>query len=170
MVKLIKPTVDLQPAYLSFYEEWKASEEMMVPWVIEKDPSDFPAMVQSLLDAAKGIGLRENWVPDSTYWLVDEENRILGVVNIRYSLSEYLFKSGGHIGYGVRPSERQKGYATKMLGLALEETKKLGINPVLVCCDAVNIASDKTIRNNGGVEDIDFVEDNGNVIKRYWIG
>jgi predicted acetyltransferase len=84
MVHLIKPTVDLQPAYLSFYEEWKASEEMMVPWVIEKDPSDFPNMVQSLLNAEKGIGLRENWVPDSTYWLVDEEYRILGVVNIRH--------------------------------------------------------------------------------------
>jgi len=170
MVQLIKPTVDLQPAYLSFYEEWKASEEIMIPWVIEKDPSDFPAMVQSLLDAEKGIGLKENWVPDSTYWLVDEEYRILGAVNIRHTLSEYLFNAGGHIGYGVRPSERQKGYATKMLALALEETKKLGINSVLVCCDAVNTASDKTIRNNGGVEDTDFVEDNGNVIKRYWIG
>lgn len=170
MVQLIKPTVDLQPAYLSFYEEWKASEEIMIPWVIEKDPSDFPAMVQSLLDAEKGVGLKENWVPDSTYWLVDEEYRILGAVNIRHSLSEYLFKAGGHIGYGVRPSERQKGYATKMLALALDETKKLGISPVLVCCDAVNTASDKTIRNNGGVEDTDFVEDNGNVIKRYWIG
>lgn len=45
MVQLIKPTVDLQPAYLSFYEEWKASEEVMIPWVIEKDPSDFPAMI-----------------------------------------------------------------------------------------------------------------------------
>ena len=170
MVQLIKPTVDLQPAYLSFYEEWKASEEPMIPWVIEKDPSDFPAMVRSLLDAEKGIGLRENWVPDSTYWLVDEEYRILGVVNIRHSLTEYLLNAGGHIGYGVRPSERQKGYATKMLRLALEETKKLRINPVLVCCDAVNTASDKTIRSNGGVADIDFVEDNGNVIKRYWIG
>lgn len=170
MVFLIKPTVDLQPAYLSFYEEWKASEEIMIPWVIEKNPSDFQAMVQSLLDAEKGIGLQGNRVPDSTYWLVDEEYRILGAVNIRHTLNNYLFNAGGHIGYGVRPSQRQKGYATKMLALALEETKKLGIKPVLVCCDAVNTASDKTIRNNGGVEDTDFIEDNGNVIKRYWIG
>jgi predicted acetyltransferase len=170
MVVLVKPTVDLQPAYLSFYEEWKASEEEMIPWVIGKDPCDFKAMVQSLLDAEKGIGLPERWVPDSTFWLVDDDYRILGVVNIRHSLTEHLINAGGHIGYGIRPSERQKGYATKMLGLALEKTKELGIHRVLVVCDAVNIASGKTIRKNGGVEDIDFVEDNGNVIKRYWIG
>ena len=170
MVKLVKPSVDLKPAYLSFYEEWKASEEEMIPWVIGKDPTDFEGMVSSLLEAEKGIGLPEGWVPDSTYWLIDEEYRILGVVNIRHTLTNHLMNAGGHIGYGIRPSERQKGYATEILRLALEKTRELGINRVLVVCDAINIGSEKTIRKNGGVEDNDFVEDDGNVIKRYWIG
>lgn len=170
MVKLIKPTVDLKPAYLSFHEEWKATGEEMIPWVIGKDPSDFQGMVQSLLDAEKGIGLQPGWVPDSTYWLINEEFRILGVVNIRHALTEHLMNCGGHIGYGIRPSERKKGYATELLRLSLEKTKELGIQCALVVCDAVNIGSEKTIRNNGGMADADFVEDNGNVIKRYWIG
>ena len=142
----------------------------MIPWVIGKDPSDFPAMIQSLIDSEKGIGLPEGWVPDSTYWLADGNGRILGVVNIRHCLSEHLMNAGGHIGYGIRPSERRKGYATEILRLSLEKTQELGIKRALVVCDEVNVGSEKTIRKNGGVEDADFVEADGNVIKRFWIG
>ena len=120
-VSLITPTTDLQDEYLDFYNEWKDSGETMIPWVITKDPSNFPAMVQELLDAHNGINLPESWVPDSTYWLVTDNNRIVGAVNIRHSLTEHLFNAGGHIGYGIRPSERRKGYATKLLELSLEK-------------------------------------------------
>ncbi|MBM7603383.1 putative acetyltransferase [Metabacillus crassostreae] len=166
---LIKPTTDLKEEYLSFYDEWVQSKEEMIPWVIEKDPTNFDNMIQFLTNNEKGINLPTGWVPDSTYWLINEENRILGVVNIRHELTDFLLTRGGHIGYGIRPSERKKGYATKLLRLALEKTKKLGIKKVLVVCDEWNIGSYKTIKNNGGIEELDFVEDNGNVIKRFWI-
>ncbi len=143
-VSLLTPTTDLQDEYLDFYNEWKDSGETMIPWVITKDPSNFPAMVQELLDAHNGINLPESWVPDSTYWLVTDHNRIVGAVNIRHSLTEHLFNAGGHIGYGIRPSERRKGYATKLLELSLEKTKELNIEKVLVVCDEVNTASEKT--------------------------
>ena len=122
-VSLLTPTTDLQDEYLDFYNEWKDSGETMIPWVITKDPSNFPAMVQELLDAHNGINLPESWVPDSTYWLVTDHNRIVGAVNIRHSLTEHLFNAGGHIGYGIRPSERRKGYATKLLELSLEKRR-----------------------------------------------
>lgn len=77
-------------------------------------------------------------------------------------------KSSGHIGYGIRPSERQKGYTTQLLSLALQEAKKLGIHKVLVVCDAYNIGSKKTILNNGGIQDQDFIEEDGNVLNRFW--
>ena len=80
-------------------------------------------MVQELLDAHNGINIPETWVPDSTYWLVTDENKIVGAVNIRHSLTEHLFNAGGHIGYGIRPSERRKGYATKLLALSLEKRR-----------------------------------------------
>lgn len=142
-VSLITPTTDLQDEYLDFYNEWKDSGETMIPWVITKDPSNFPAMVQELLDAHNGINLPESWVPDSTYWLVTDHNRIVGAVNIRHSLTEHLFNAGGHIGYGIRPSERRKGYATKLLALSLEKAKQLNITKALVVCDEVNTASEK---------------------------
>ncbi|MCC1489076.1 GNAT family N-acetyltransferase [Bacillus tropicus] len=168
-VSLLTPTTDLQDEYLDFYNEWKDSGETMIPWVISKDPSNFPAMVQELLDAHNGVNLPQSWVPDSTYWLVTDNNRIVGAVNIRHSLTEHLFNAGGHIGYGIRPSERRKGYATKLLELSLEKTKKLNITRALVVCDAVNTASEKTILHNGGVRDDDFIEEDGNVVRRFWI-
>ncbi|MFD3216091.1 GNAT family N-acetyltransferase [Bacillus sp. BR_7a] len=168
-VSLLTPTTDLQDEYLDFYNEWKDSGETMIPWVISKDPSNFPAMVQELLDAHNGVNLPESWVPDSTYWLVTDNNRIVGAVNIRHSLTEHLFNAGGHIGYGIRPSERRKGYATKLLELSLEKTKKLNITRALVVCDEVNTASEKTILHNGGVRDDDFIEEDGNVVRRFWI-
>jgi len=168
-VHLIKPTTALKEEYLSFYREWKDSNENMVPWVISKDPQDFEGMIQFLRNNEQGMNLPEGWVRDSTYWLVTETNRIIGAVNIRHQLNEKLLHSGGHIGYGIRPSERQKGYATQLLALALEKTKDLGINNVLVVCDSDNIASKKTILKNGGVSDNDYIEENGNIINRFWI-
>lgn len=168
-VRLVKPTVHLQDEYLQFYREWKESGETMIPWVIGKDPANFPAMVQELLDAEQGKNIPKTWVPDSTYWLVTDDNTIVGAVNIRHSLTEHLFNAGGHIGYGIRPSARQKGYATKLLALSLEKTKALGITKVLVACDEGNIASEKTILHNGGQRDNDFIEEDGNVVRRYWI-
>lgn len=168
-VYLIKPTVDLKSEYLSFYQEWVDSGEAMVPWVIGKDPSNFQEMIQSLLDAEKGVNLPVNWVPDSTYWLVNEDRKVIGAVNIRHRLTENLLDCGGHIGYGIRPSERRKGYATKILALSLAKARELSIQKVLVVCDKENLASEKTILNNSGVADTDYVEENGNIIKRYWI-
>lgn len=168
-IDLVRPTLDLENEYLDLYNEWKESGENMVPWVISKNPSDFQAMVDFLQENEKGENLPEGWVPDSTYWLVNDKNKILGAVNIRHALNEKLLNSGGHIGYGIRPSERRKGYATQILALALEKTRSMGIDRVLVVCDAVNIASERTIVKNGGVEDISYTEEDGNVVKRFWI-
>ncbi len=168
-VHLVRPSTKFKDEYLSFYQEWKESNDNMVPLVITKDPRDFDGMINFLMNNEEGINLPEGWVRDSTYWLVTETNRILGAVNIRHQLTEKLLNCGGHIGYGIRPSERQKGYATQLLSLALEKTKELGINKVLVVCDADNIASKKTIIKNGGIQDKDYIEEDGNIIYRFWI-
>lgn len=168
-VRLVKPTTELQNEYLEFYQEWVDCKEQIVPWVVSKDPADFPAMIQELFDDERKENLKEGRVPASTYWLVSESNQVIGAVNIRHKLTEKLLNCGGHIGYGIRPSERRKGYATRLLALALEKTEELGIESVLVVCDEHNVASEKTILKNGGTPDSNFTEEDGNVIKRFWI-
>ena len=108
-------------------------------------------------------------MPDSTFFCLDEERDIVfGAVNIRHYLNESLLLNGGHIGNGVRPSERRKGIATKMIALALEECKKLGIERVLMVCDKENIGSAKSILKNGGILENE-IEVDGVIEQRYWI-
>lgn len=161
--------MELQAEYLSFYQEWKKNGEAMVPWVISKDPTNFQEMLQFLIAEQKGENLPEHRAPSSTFWLINENKSVIGAVNIRHRLTEQLLQNGGHIGYGIRPSERQKGYATKLLALSLEKAKQLGIRKALVVCNKSNIGSEKTILNNGGVSDSDYIDEHGNIIKRYWI-
>lgn len=117
----------------------------------------------------QGIDIPEGWVKDSTYWLLTESQQIVGAVNIRHELNDKLFNSGGHIGYGIRPGERQSGYGSEILRLSLEKTRELGITRVLVVCDADNEPSRRVILRNGGIQDENYVESNGNVVERFWI-
>ena len=108
-------------------------------------------------------------VPSSTYLGIREkDNYIVGMIDIRHYLNEYLTQVGGNIGYGVRKTQRNKGYAKQMLKLALEKCKELKIKKVLITCDEDNIASEKVILSaNAKLEDIRNVD--GENKKRFWI-
>lgn len=169
-VQLVQPSIAFRKQYINFYQEWINSGEEIVPWVVEKDPSDFNKFLEFLYSEDSEEKLSNaNRVPHSTYWLIDREKKIVGAVNIRHRLNQKLLNSGGHIGYGICPSQRRKGYATVLLSFALEKTKKMGINRALVVCDRGNIGSEKTILKNGGVFESEYTEENGNVVRRYWI-
>lgn len=93
----------------------------------------------------------EQRVPAETYYLVNEQDKIIGMINIRLCLNERLMKCGGHIGYGIRPSERNKGYNKINLYLALLRCQQLGIQEVILDCDSINLASFRTMEALGGV-------------------
>ncbi|MED4906860.1 GNAT family N-acetyltransferase [Brevibacillus centrosporus] len=166
---LVEPSMQYRESYLAFYREWKESQEPIVPWVVDKDPSDLAAYLQYLEVEKSGENLQPGWVANSTYWLVDEQEQVVGAVNIRHSLNEKLLNTGGHIGYGVVPSQRRKGYATRILAQSLQKTRELGLTRVMVACDEGNIGSEKTIAKNGGVFESAFIEEDGNVVRRFWI-
>jgi predicted acetyltransferase len=154
------------PQLLDMMDEWYATGEKIIPYAIRKvDYHDYTIYLDSLEVKEN----KTNLVPDSTFFCLDEERNIfVGAVNIRNFLNDNLLKNGGHIGDGVRPSERRKGIATKMIGLALEECKKLEINKVLTVCDKNNIASAKSILNNRGILENE-IEVDGIIEQRYWI-
>ena len=84
-------------------------------------------------------------------------------------LNPKTIKNIGHIGDGVRPSERRKGYATEMIRLALKECENLGIDRVLMVCYKDNIGSRKSIIHNGGILENEIPAENGKIDQRYWI-
>ena len=93
------------------------------------------------------------WAPSLTYFLIRKnDNKIIGMINLRYNLTEEIFAKGGsHIGYRIRPTERRKGYATYMLKEALIKCKERGMGEVILGCYEDNFGSNKTIINNNGV-------------------
>ena len=170
-VKLIKLTKEYYSQLSEMIDEWKLDQEAnqtnRSPWAIFKnDYNDFEYYLNNLeLSEPK-----DGKVPDSVFFLLDvERNILLGAVNIRLYLNDYLLQYAGHIGDGIRPSERRKGYATEMIRLALIECKKLGMNKVLMVCDKTNIGSAKSIIKNGGIRENEFVDEDGKIQQRYWI-
>ncbi|TFD99982.1 GNAT family N-acetyltransferase [Jeotgalibacillus sp. R-1-5s-1] len=168
-VTLVKPSAALADAYQQYQEEWVQAGEKMIPTATQPAPVPFAERLISWHNEEEGINIPAGWVKASLFFLVDENNRILGASHIRHDLTEDLFKIGGHVGYGVRPSERKKGYATEILKQSLVEVRKLGIKEVLVTCNDDNTGSAKAIEANGGVRDQDEIEEDGTVIRRYWI-
>lgn len=117
---------------------------------------------------------RKGWVPSSTWLAVRQsDGRVVGIVNCRSALTEFLLQYGGHIGYCVRPTERRKGYAKEMLRLALEKYREAGEAKVLVTCDKGNLGSERTILANGGMLENEVEDEVGlgeaGIIQRYWI-
>lgn len=169
-VRLIKPSAAYREAYMIFYQDWIASGEDIVPWVVERDPSDFEAYVSFLngADSEEKVS-GSGFVPHSTYWLINAEDQIVGSVNIRHRLNQKLLEQGGHIGYGIAPSHRRKGYATVQLAEALKVIRTLGVSRALLVCNADNAASERTIRRAGGQFESFFTTEDGEVLKRFWI-
>lgn len=110
-------------------------------------------------------------VPALTYFFVrEEDDRIVGMINMRLALNDFLRTEGGHIGYSIRPTERNKHYATDMLKEALKVYMTLGVNKVLVSCDKENSASAGVIRNCGGKLEAEFYSETfDETIQRYAI-
>lgn len=171
----VSPSLVLERPYLSLLaEDAHAAGSSQ----FERAGRDYAAFVRALDEEARGVGLRPGLVPQSVNWLVREggdagasEAVIVGVSRLRYALTPGLEDVGGHIGYDVRPSERRKGYGTRLLALTLERARAAGLARVLLTCDTQNTASARIIEKNGGILASQSVSPATAVlVSRYWIG
>lgn len=110
-------------------------------------------------------------MPANTFFAVRKsDNKVVGIIDVRHRLNDYMLKYAGHIGYTVLPSERRKGYGYQQLLLALDFCKSIGISRVLITCNDYNIPSAKTIEKAGGVLENKIINpDSGELERRYWI-
>lgn len=169
-LRLQEPTIALEGEYLEMADEFRRAGDW-TGWNddIEKGTRNFEAFVGELQDYARGRNLPDGLVPCSVYWLA-RGKRLMGTASLRHRLTDSLLHEGGHIGYGIRPSERRKGYATQLLALMLEKARQRFIGRVLVTCDKDNVASARVIQKNGGhLEDERVSRKTGKVKQRYWI-
>ncbi len=164
-ISLIEPTEEWKTEFLAMAQELQAAGDERYKSALE----NFPVYLEQVLDCARGIKLNTDRVPENEFWLVDD-GKVVARSKLRHRLNPALEDEGGHIGYGVRPSERQKGYGTLILKLTLEKAKDLGLDKVLLTCDTDNIASAKIIEKNGGKLAEQAVSNkNSKQISRYWI-
>lgn len=172
-MELMLPSTKFKESFIKAVEEYHAvhsdDRRDIYKLKIKELQSDFPAYISKLLSKSEGKNLPEGYVPQTTYWLVDNDE-FIGRVDIRRSLTEHLLKEGGHIGYDIRPSKRKLGYGKKLLELSLPKAKKLGITKVLITCDETNSASKRIIESNGGILENRIKFHKGKSPKlRYWI-
>lgn len=169
-LELIPPGARFRDSYRSLVAECVASGQALVPFTLAFEHADFDDLVAKLQGCAQGIGVPTGFVAHSTFWLIRGETEVVGVSNIRHSLTPALRREGGNIGYGIRPSARRQGYGNAILRQSLQRAADFGLARVLITCGKQNIASAKTIVRNGGVlESEDYLADRGEVVQRYWI-
>lgn len=112
--------------------------------------AEFPAWLEKKVNMARGVGLEDWQVPAGTYWLMDD-GKPVAMGNLRHRLTDALRERGGHIGYGVDGTLRDRGYGKALLRLMLEEARRMGIaGEILVTIHPDNIPSRRVAEANGG--------------------
>ncbi len=168
MVKLIVPNEEYLQSYIEAHDEY-VDHNVSTYSFTDTSSCDIFAKFDRYRNERD---LPPNRVGADTFWLVDDDKRyFIGEIAIRHRLNDALAQRGGHIGYGVRYSEWNCGFGTKMLALALEKAKELRISPVLITCNDDNPASARVMEKNGfvlGDKIMVSIDGEDRLTRRYW--
>jgi predicted acetyltransferase len=175
-VRLIEPDIRYRDSCLEALREGlDSASDPTSEKEIQLIKTDFDGWVKWLNDVNRPVilpdGRKVPRVPGKVFWLV-EGDKFLGRISLRLKLNEHLLERGGNIGYSVRKSERRKGYGALMLKLSLPESRKAGLEKVLITCNDENTGSQKIIEGAGGVlQDKTKMTVGGIEIleRRYWL-
>jgi len=167
MLRLRPLRPDDEAAFRAGHQQM-AAEDFPFGLLLEPD-TPWREYVARLADNRCGVNLPEGWVP-STFLVADVDGQIVGRVSIRHELNDFLRRESGHIGYGVLPAYRRRGYATEILRQALIIARSIGIDRVLITCDDDNIGSIRVIESCGGKLDwVGQVKPGATAIRHYWV-
>ena len=167
MLRLVEPAPAHRAAFLEAVSEMHATGE----WDItpEAMAARFDDLLRELAAAKDPAAAPPDVLPCEDFWLFAGDVWV-GLLTLRLQINQQFLRSGGHIGYIIRPSWRRRGYATAILRLGLEQARARGLPRVLLTCAETNIASRKVIEANGGrLENVLVVDERSAPVRRYWI-
>ena len=155
-IKLVRPTIEMKELVLDYKKEHFDNNEMTINGSELLDKTDsYEEWLKSVNDNTSPETVNPAWVVTDTFFAIDPNNKIVGIIDLRHTLNDFL-KDCGNCGYSVRPSERKKGYATEMLRQIIEIAKEVGMHELYLSAEKSNVPSVKTIIKNGGVYERSF--------------
>lgn len=156
-IRLVRPTLELKTKALEYRQEHFDNNEFIINGSELLDKAD--SYEQWLIDVTNNTSIEtvnSNWVVTDTFFALDENDQIVGIIDFRHTLNDFL-KDFGHSGYSVRPSMRNRGYATEMLRQIITIAKNTGLKELQLSVERDNYPSIKTIIKNGGVKEREFI-------------
>ena len=173
-MKLIFPNLCYKEKAIKFIKEfYDYNSDINGSGALERylEEYSYEKWIEKIVSDIDVANIPQPRVPALTYFYIrEEDDEIVGMINLRLSLNDFLKLEGGHIGYCIKPTERRKHYATDMLSKALKVYEVLGINEVIISCDKCNVASANVIMNcNGELYSEIYSETFKEVIQKYII-
>lgn len=160
MIKLIRPSKELKEKALAFKKEFFDNNESVINGSELLDKTeDYDQWLAAVTANTNPQTVNPVWVLTDTFFAVDDYEKIVGIIDLRHELNDFL-KDCGHCGYSVRPSERRKGYATEMLRQLKNVAKDSGMKDLQLAVERSNESSVKTILKNDGVYERTFEFEN----------
>lgn len=169
-LRLLSASEEIPDGLMETLNELGAGDSRFKGTSFGRGECSLDAFLQECCDAANPGKLSSDRVPQTTFWLVDQADRAVGIVRVRHRLNERLTQYGGHIAYYVRPNERGKGYGKAALRLALKELSRLGVSKALITVHPSNDVSKRVVLANGGTADGKGTDPvSGEVVDRFWV-
>ena len=168
-IELVNPSPLYKDQVMEYKNEFLLNSDSLDGTAGLRTAQNFEEWLSAIQDNASEETVRSGLVTANTYLAVrTSDSKIVGMIDIRRRLNDYLLQFGGNIGYSVRKSERRKGYASEILRLALRKCRTMNMDRVLITCDKENVGSARTIQKNGGILENE-VEEQRRITQRYWI-
>lgn len=149
-VRLVRPSIELKDSAIAFRQEFFDNGESVINGseLLDKTES-YEDWLKSVTDNTSEETVSPDWVVTDTFFALDENDKIIGIIDLRHTLNDFL-KDFGNCGYSVRPTERRKGYATQMLCMLKAVAHDVGLSELHLSVERDNEPSVKTITANGG--------------------